>query len=34
MEVRIDDSLKNGSYKECNHCIQVKKTKYCRNTKN
>lgn len=30
----IDEPLKNGSCEECNHCIQVKRTKYCGNTEN
>lgn len=34
MELRIDEPLKNGSCKECNNCIQVKRTKYCGDKKN
>lgn len=33
MELRIDEPLKNGSCNECSHCMQVKRTKYCGDTK-
>ncbi len=30
----IDEPLKNGNCEECNHCMQVKRTKYCDATQN
>ena len=32
--VRYDEPLKNGICDECNHCLKIKRTKFCDASKN